>query len=599
MRRPENWTVTKRKDATLAGKEHISKSGKHIKAKTLKPGCASCRKKCTELINEEFRKQIFNEYWNKENSWDMKRQFILSQVKAEKTKRHRPKDNSRNSKKITVRYYFNIKPNNISERIEVCKKFFVGTLGISETVVRNALKKEVHGGFLTKDMRGRHTPPNKLPVDLLNTVRAHITSFPVYDNHYTRAKSSKKYLGPELNRQKMYQLYLAKCEEDKIPKQGIAKFWLYKKIFNSEFNLGFKKPSNDTCDACDKFTLQLKSTANEEEKLAIQLKYDEHLREAELRYTEKRNNKEKSQLSTETTKVLMMDLQKCLPTPYLTNNQSFYFLKLWTLNLTIYDATEKKSFCMVWDESEAGRGGNEIASALLKWAEQSIANSSIEHLIIWSDNCPSQNRNIMICMSYFWLLKVCPNLKVVEHKFLLRGHTHMEADHVHALIERTLKKQSTMEICTPWDWQQLIRSTGATVIKMNLLDFKKLEVLYNQPGSPFISKKKNVDKEDFLISKVVHFQVKADSPGNLFYKHSFDENNEFKVLNVVRSARSQTKLPVELPAIRNQPKGITAKKHDFLIKSLKWVPSQFHDFFKQIPIAKKSVVEADTSDSSE
>lgn len=91
----------------------------------------------------------------------------------------------------------------------------------------------------------------------------------------------------------------------------------------------------------------------------------------------------------------MLDLQKCLPTPYLTNAKSFYSLKLWTLNLTIYDATEKKAYCMVWDESVAGRGGNEIASALLKWAKQGLKDSNTETLIIWSDNCPSQNRNII------------------------------------------------------------------------------------------------------------------------------------------------------------------------------------------------------------
>nr|CAH7725104.1 unnamed protein product [Callosobruchus chinensis] len=56
-----------------------------------------------------------------------------------------------------------------------------------------------------------------------------------------------------------------------------------------------------------------------------------------------------------------------LPTPYLSNNKSFYYLKLWTYNLTIYDATTEKSYCMIWDESVARKGGNEVASALLKW----------------------------------------------------------------------------------------------------------------------------------------------------------------------------------------------------------------------------------------
>lgn len=362
--------------------------------------------------------------------------------------------------------------------------------------MRNALKKQAPGGFVLRDMRGRHVPANKLPEEVLSGVRSHIQSFASYESHYTRQHSKRKYLGPELNLKKMYKLYVAKCEEDRIPSQQIAKLWLYRRCFNTEFNLAFKKPSVDTCDKCDEFVLKLKVCEGNDRSL-IQQEYDKHLKEADLRYHIKKNDKEESKNAKDKTKVIMVDLQKCLPTPYLSNNQSFYFLKLWTLNLTIYDSTNNSSYCLVWDESEAGRGGNEIASALIKWAETVIAGTTIEHLTIWSDNCPSQNRNVMVMLSYLWLLKKCPNLKTVEHKFLLRGHTHMEADHVHALIERSLKKQPTMEICTPWDWQQLIRSAGATVIKLNLSDFKHVDYLYSQPEAPFINKKKILKKKIF------------------------------------------------------------------------------------------------------
>nr|CAH7747675.1 unnamed protein product [Callosobruchus chinensis] len=98
----------------------------------------------------------------------------------------------------------------------LCKVFFLGTLGILESVVRNALKKETTGGFVSPDQRGRHAPPNKLPEEVLNGISSHISSFPCY---YTRNKTSRKYLGPELNKQRMYKLYLAKCEEDEITKQ--------------------------------------------------------------------------------------------------------------------------------------------------------------------------------------------------------------------------------------------------------------------------------------------------------------------------------------------------------------------------------------------
>lgn len=137
----------------------------------------------------------------------------------------------------------------------------------------------------------------------------------------------------------------------------------------------------------------------------------------------------------------MVDLQKCLPTPYLTNGQSFYLRKLWTLNLTIHDDTLNKATCVLWDETKGGRGGNEIASCVLKWALQlKETEPNIEELSIWSDNCAGQNRNFMIVTLYMWLLKKMTNLKIINHKFLLRGHTHMEVDSDHSIIERAKKK---------------------------------------------------------------------------------------------------------------------------------------------------------------
>lgn len=52
-------------------------------------------------------------------------------------------------------------------------------------------------------------------------------------------------------------------------------------------------------------------------------------------------------------KVLTGDLQKCFPTPLLTNGLSFYKRKLWTLNHSLYDSSDKSVHCMMWDESKA------------------------------------------------------------------------------------------------------------------------------------------------------------------------------------------------------------------------------------------------------
>ena len=48
----------------------------------------------------------------------------------------------------------------------------------------------------------------------------------------------------------MHRLYLAKHEPEAGDKP-IVKEWLYRKIFNEDFNLGFGYPRSDTCQMCD------------------------------------------------------------------------------------------------------------------------------------------------------------------------------------------------------------------------------------------------------------------------------------------------------------------------------------------------------------
>ena len=64
---------------------------------------------------------------------------------------------------------------------------------------------------------------------------------------------------------------------------------------------------------------------------------------------------------------------------------------------------QKKLYCVTWDASKAGKGDNEIASALLKRMTIVISKSELDHLIIWSNNCYSQNRNAMMLMKYLLL----------------------------------------------------------------------------------------------------------------------------------------------------------------------------------------------------
>nr|CAH7732156.1 unnamed protein product [Callosobruchus chinensis] len=372
----------------------------------MKPPCGTeCRTKCTQNISSDSRAAIFSQFWSSELLADQKRQFIAGCIEEVPVQRVRTRTGSRVGKRRhTLKYFFTVN----GRKIGVCRTYFINTLSISQTSIRFAIEKRMSSGVVSTDQRGKHEAPNKIGPLVRNSIREHIQKFPCIDSHYSRNKSNRRYLGSHLNISKMYQLFYEECTEKKMNQTEIAKQWLYAEIFNTEFNLSFKEPDNDTCDSCDEFLVKLKDAGSVEERNELQKSYEAHLRDADDRYKYKRKDKEEFRARTNS-KMITVDLQKCLATPLLQNSQSFYSLKLWTFNYTVYDASDKSASCFVWDESVSGRGGNEMASCLMRYI--SDLPDSIESVVIWSDNCPSQNRNQQMILCYFYLLMIKPSPK--------------------------------------------------------------------------------------------------------------------------------------------------------------------------------------------
>ena len=91
-------------------------------------------------------------------------------------------------------------------------------------------------------------------------IREHIKSFPHRKSHYSQKDNRKrKYLSENLSISRMYGLYLQKYEpqvSETVAKPHV-KQWLYRKIFNEEFNLSFGYPCSDTCEKCDQMNSKM------------------------------------------------------------------------------------------------------------------------------------------------------------------------------------------------------------------------------------------------------------------------------------------------------------------------------------------------------
>ncbi|CAG9840034.1 unnamed protein product [Diabrotica balteata] len=88
-------------------------------------------------------------------------------------------------------------------------------------------------------------------------------------------------------------------------------------------------------------------------------------------------------------------------------------------------------------ELQGGKGSDQIASCILKKLLQ--LPTSVEQVITYSDTCGGQNRNINMAVMFMYALAKNDHLKIIDQMFLLPGHTRLECDSDHALIEPAKK----------------------------------------------------------------------------------------------------------------------------------------------------------------
>ena len=150
-------------------------------------------------------------------------------------------------------------------------------------------------------------------------------------------------------------------------------------------------------------------------------------------------DKESSKANNDKLRAFTFDLQQSLRTPALSVNVAFYKRPLWTFNLTFHELATNQATCYMWDECTAGRGANQIASCIYNFI-QLLPPENTKEIILYSDSCSGQNKNSHVSSMFFTLLEVCPWISKITHKFLVPGHTHMECDSDHALIEKMKKK---------------------------------------------------------------------------------------------------------------------------------------------------------------
>ena len=255
----------------------------------------------------------------------------------------------------------------------MCKKAFCEVHAIGRKRVELLSKRLCSGSLFTEDGQGKHkNRPQAISEEIKEQVREHIRLFPRRQSHHSRRDNAKRnYLPENLSIAEMYRLYLAKYE----PEAGdnpVVKDWLYRKIFNIDFNLSFGYPRSDTCQVCDELKVAIDAAPSQEHRDELQSTLATHHVSASQGYQSLKDDAQLSKSSSDLD-VITFDLQQNLPVPTLTHSAMFYLRQLWVYNFGIHICKDDSAVMCVWNETIAGRGSDEIISCLLQFLSQGRA----------------------------------------------------------------------------------------------------------------------------------------------------------------------------------------------------------------------------------
>ena len=319
-----------------------------------------------------------------------------------------------------------------------------------------------------------------------------------------------------------------------------------------------------------------------------------HHRRAERSYQQLR---EDSAIAKSDPKIdtITFDLEQSLPTPVLTTSVVYYKRQLWTYNLGVHCCGTGIGYMHVWNESQASRGSEDIASSILTHLKEHP--TSAEKLIAYSDSCGGQNRNInFVC---FWLYIVCSDeysYTEVDHKFMVSGHSYLPNDRDFGSVEKARRRRSA--IYTPEDWCTLIENARKVnpfhVRRMQQADF----VSTAQLTSMIVNQKIDIHKQKVDWFSIHWIHVERAKPLQFQFRRTLNTLEAWKTVNLrpKRAGRPSDMGRMILEPLYPAQRPIKPAKLKDLQELMCYVPPIHHAFYATLTETTSAETESEDCD---
>lgn len=317
-------------------------------------------------------------------------------------------------------------------------------------------------------------------------------------------------------------------------------------------------PRKDQCDTCCSY-----KTGNLPKNM-----WEDHIAEKNRARLEKENDKKKA-VNGEIY-CLNADVQAVKITPMTKASALYYKTKLCSHNFSIYNLCNHQCTCYWFNECEGDLTANTFASCIYDYLEEKCLTPKLP-IVLFTDGCTAQNRNHVLSNA---LLHFSVKHQVeVFQKFLIKGHTQMEGDSVHAKIENKLKNK---DVYVPYEFVKYTLEARmnpfpyeAKYLKHDFFkDFSMLEYYPSiRPGR----------KAGDPVVTDVHC-LRYQPNGIIQYKLKFDD--EYK--DIPRRP-SKVNVEIELKKLHTKRLPIPSSKYKHLQELKSVIPQDYHTFYDSIP----------------
>lgn len=352
----------------------------------------------------------------------------------------------------------------------------------------NHIAKVLFKGDIPKETRGGDHVSTKCAAKK-DKVREFIGELKGKESHYNRKKSQRIYLDASLNIKKLHNMYLSQCNiEHRVH------FSMFRRVFVTEFNIGFSSPATDICAQCTRLKYMIKRETDINKKNQFQAELTIHKKRANAFYSRLKENPSNSI-------TFCFDLEQVQPLPKTPINDAFYAQQVSMYVFCCVDSQSKNPTFFTWTEDMSGRGSIEVGSALLSYLD-SLDYNNIKTVRLFCDGCAGQNKNNHVIHTlYFWLRFKAP-IQVTELQiiFPVRGHSFLPADRVFGRVEKLLRRQAT--IFSREEYEKNYEKVG--VVKRMGIDWRLFDVKTLQMG---LKKVKGLSEMKRIVLKRIDGRV--------------------------------------------------------------------------------------------